>query len=142
QARAQTPSPAPAPKAEAPKPSPAAAPAPTSRPGPVAVPAPQAASARAAASAPASAQPSGQPTTPAREGARIHSSPLVRRMAKEHGVDLSGVPGTGAAGRITKEDIEAAIASAAGTANAGAHVPSADPTAQASGTAAVYSEPS
>jgi 2-oxoglutarate dehydrogenase E2 component (dihydrolipoamide succinyltransferase) len=54
-------------------------------------------------------------------------------MAKEHGIDLSGVPGTGSAGRITKEDIEAAIA---GT---GA---SAAPTAQPSGTASVYSEPS
>ncbi|GAC1625376.1 MAG: dihydrolipoamide acetyltransferase family protein [Candidatus Acidiferrum sp.] len=41
---------------------------------------------------------------------RIHSSPLVRRMAKEHGIDLTKVEGTGAAGRISKEDIEAIIA--------------------------------
>ena len=41
---------------------------------------------------------------------RIHSSPLVRRMAKEHGIDLASLEGTGAAGRITKEDIEAVIA--------------------------------
>jgi pyruvate dehydrogenase E2 component (dihydrolipoamide acetyltransferase) len=37
----------------------------------------------------------------------VHSSPLVRRIAKEHGVDLSGLAGkgTGINGRITKRDI-------------------------------------
>ncbi len=34
-------------------------------------------------------------------------SPLVRRMAREHGVDLSKVAGTGAGGRVTKQDVEA-----------------------------------
>jgi pyruvate dehydrogenase E2 component (dihydrolipoyllysine-residue acetyltransferase) len=52
----------------------------------------------------------GAPTTSAKDGVRIHSSPLVRRMAKEHGIDLSGVAGTGAGGRISKQDIEALIA--------------------------------
>jgi pyruvate dehydrogenase E2 component (dihydrolipoamide acetyltransferase) len=52
----------------------------------------------------------GAPTTGTRDGGRIHSSPLVRRMAKEHGIDLSGVTGTGAGGRISKQDIEALIA--------------------------------
>src|ERR1700688_5070802 len=53
----------------------------------------------------------GAPTTGGRDGGgRIHSSPLVRRMAKEHGIDLSGVTGTGAGGRISKQDIEALIA--------------------------------
>lgn len=33
------------------------------------------------------------------------SSPFVRRLAQEHGVDLSQVPGTGLAGRVTKDDI-------------------------------------
>jgi 2-oxoglutarate dehydrogenase E2 component (dihydrolipoamide succinyltransferase) len=94
-AAAQTPAATPAAKAEAPTPAPA------SRPGPVAVPAPQAAPAAAA-------------SAPAKEGARIHSSPLVRRMAKEHGIDLGGVPGTGAGGRITKEDIESVIAGSGG----------------------------
>src|SRR6266704_2314159 len=44
-----------------------------------------------------------------REAARVHSSPLVRRMAKEHGIDLTTVPGTGSGGRVSKQDIEAAI---------------------------------
>jgi 2-oxoglutarate dehydrogenase E2 component (dihydrolipoamide succinyltransferase) len=39
------------------------------------------------------------------EGRRQKSSPLVRRIAKEHGVDLSQINGTGIAGRVTKHDI-------------------------------------
>jgi pyruvate dehydrogenase E2 component (dihydrolipoyllysine-residue acetyltransferase) len=39
------------------------------------------------------------------EGERVRSSPLVRKIAKENNVDLGNVPGTGMAGRITKEDI-------------------------------------
>jgi len=41
----------------------------------------------------------------AEEGQRVRSSPLVRRIAREHNVDLVRVPGTGLGGRITKEDI-------------------------------------
>lgn len=48
-------------------------------------------------------------------------------MAKEHGIDLAGVEGTGAGGRITKEDMEAVIAahSGSGTANVAAPAPAA-----------------
>ncbi|MGB6975780.1 MAG: dihydrolipoamide acetyltransferase family protein [Terracidiphilus sp.] len=38
-------------------------------------------------------------------GRKLRSSPLVRRIAHEHNVDLAHVPGTGSDGRITKEDI-------------------------------------
>jgi pyruvate dehydrogenase E2 component (dihydrolipoamide acetyltransferase) len=94
----QAPAPKPeAPKAEAPKPAAAPPPPVAAKPGPVAVP--------SAPPQPAAA--------PAKEGARIHSSPLVRRMAKEHGIDLSTVPGTGAGGRISKQDIEAVISGGA-----------------------------
>jgi pyruvate dehydrogenase E2 component (dihydrolipoamide acetyltransferase) len=41
----------------------------------------------------------------AEAGERVRSSPLVRRIAKENNLDLRQVPGTGSAGRITKEDI-------------------------------------
>ncbi len=117
--------PAPAARPEAPKPAAAPAPAPAARPGPVAVPTPQAAPAAAAA--------------PAREGARIHSSPLVRRMAKEHGIDLTSLSGTGAGGRISKQDIEAVIAGGGPTpATAGQR---AELAALPTGTAAPYSEP-
>jgi 2-oxoglutarate dehydrogenase E2 component (dihydrolipoamide succinyltransferase) len=37
-------------------------------------------------------------------------SPLVRRMAREHNIDLSRVQGSGAGGRITKQDVEAYLA--------------------------------
>ncbi|MBK9795804.1 MAG: 2-oxo acid dehydrogenase subunit E2 [Holophagaceae bacterium] len=43
---------------------------------------------------------------------RTKSSPLVREMAKQHGVDLARVQGTGQAGRVTKEDLEAHLAKA------------------------------
>ncbi len=41
----------------------------------------------------------------AAEGERIRSSPLVRKIAKEHSIDLNQVSGTGLGGRITKDDI-------------------------------------
>jgi pyruvate dehydrogenase E2 component (dihydrolipoamide acetyltransferase) len=42
-------------------------------------------------------------------GRRIHSSPLVRRLARENNVDLAQLSGTGAGGRISKKDILAVI---------------------------------
>ncbi len=39
------------------------------------------------------------------EALRQRSSPLVRRIAKEHNVDISEIQGTGIAGRVTKDDI-------------------------------------
>jgi len=41
----------------------------------------------------------------AEERLRQRSTPVVRKIAEEHGVDLQGVPGTGHAGRVTKQDI-------------------------------------
>jgi len=94
--------------AAAPAPAPAkpAAPAPAKVPA-VAAPAPAVAP-RPAPPAPAAAVPA--PASSGSTGERIHSSPLVRRMASEHGIDLSTVTGTGAGGRISKQDIEALIA--------------------------------
>ncbi len=37
------------------------------------------------------------------------SSPVVRRLAAEHGVEISSIPGTGTGGRVTKKDIEAFV---------------------------------
>jgi pyruvate dehydrogenase E2 component (dihydrolipoamide acetyltransferase) len=67
--------------------------------------------------APAVAEPAPKPQTASVEaqppeqpaaspiGARLRSSPLVRRIAKENNLDLSQIAGTGSSGRITKEDI-------------------------------------
>ena len=123
---AAAPAPAPAPpapaKAAAPSAPAAAAPAPPPPTRP-AVPAPVAA-------APTQAAPAAAP--PRSGGERIHSSPLVRRMAAEHGIDLTTIPGTGAGGRISKQDIEAVIATggapAATPPNAPAAAPAARPT--------------
>src|SRR5438128_4134626 len=93
---------APAPAPAKPLPAAAAAPAPAPAPKPTIVP-------------PPAAQPSvvAPAASAAKEGTRVHSSPLVRRMAKEHGIDLTTVPGTGAGGRVSKQDIEAVISGAA-----------------------------
>jgi pyruvate dehydrogenase E2 component (dihydrolipoamide acetyltransferase) len=105
-AKAAAPAPAPAPKVA--EPARPAAPASGAKPQIV----PPAQTPRPAAPAPAAASgPGPAPSRPA--GERIHSSPLVRRMAKEHGIDLGSVPGTGAGGRISKQDIEAYLAGGA-----------------------------
>jgi pyruvate dehydrogenase E2 component (dihydrolipoamide acetyltransferase) len=72
---------------------PAAAPAAVPTPGPVASPAPAAAPAAVPASGPV---PSGQ----------AHASPAIRKMARELGVDLSRVTGTGPRGRVLQEDVQ------------------------------------
>jgi 2-oxoglutarate dehydrogenase E2 component (dihydrolipoamide succinyltransferase) len=43
------------------------------------------------------------------ERVRRRSTPLVRRMAAEHGIDLAQIPGSGFAGRVTKKDLVAYI---------------------------------
>src|SRR3982074_2068664 len=43
---------------------------------------------------------------PVTESDRPHASPVARRLAEEHGVDLGRVEGTGTAGRVTREDVE------------------------------------
>jgi 2-oxoglutarate dehydrogenase E2 component (dihydrolipoamide succinyltransferase) len=67
---------------------------------------------RASAPAPAPV-PSAAPPTPAanEEEEEARSSPLVRKIAREHGISLSHVSGTGLGGRITKQDIMSFIES-------------------------------
>ena len=117
---------------------PAATPAPAK---PAATPAPAAPAPVAAK--PAAPIPAAPPAAVAASTERIHSSPLVRRLAKEHGVDLAVLEGTGAAGRITKQDIEAVIANQSGaapSAPAGARPspPPPPPSAAAPGAPAVH----
>jgi len=108
---------APAPKAEAPK---AAEPAPAAE-KPVEKPAaPAPAAAPAAAPAPQAAAPA-----PAHSGERVFASPLARRLAKEKGVELSAVKGSGPHGRVVAADIATAQPGAAKPATAAAPAPAA-----------------
>ncbi len=104
-----------------------------------AAPAPQ-------ATAPVAPSPGGNgatPPAPAREpGARIFASPLARRMAKQAGLALEAIAGTGPNGRIVKADIEAAIAAgaAAPAAAVAAPAPAAAPAAALAHAPAAYQD--
>ena len=74
-------------------------------------PGPSAAAPEAAGRAPASPPPPERRRT-------VHVSPVVRRLAREHGVDPAAVAGTGAGGRVTKDDILKLVASTSPTAAA------------------------
>jgi pyruvate dehydrogenase E2 component (dihydrolipoamide acetyltransferase) len=93
---------APSPVAVAPAAAPhAAAPRPTASPAPVDRPAPSPVQHTAAASSvPSLAKP-----WSAAEARELRLSPLVRKIAKEHHVDVRNIAGSGAAGRVTKADI-------------------------------------
>ena len=94
-----------------------AAAAPAAKPAAAAIP--------AAASAPAAAAaaPQAKAAAPAATGARVFVSPLARRLAKEKGIDLAAVTGTGPHGRIVSRDVEKA--------KPGAAAPAAKPAAAA-----------
>lgn len=83
-----------------------------------------AAKAESASSAPAASAPADED-----EGGSLTLSPAVRRLVLEHGLDPSKIKGTGKDGRLTKDDVMAAVA--AGTAKASASAPAAAPAAAA-----------
>jgi 2-oxoglutarate dehydrogenase E2 component (dihydrolipoamide succinyltransferase) len=87
---------------------PAAAPAQVSTPAP----APE----EPAAPAPAPARPAAAEAT----GGSTYVTPLVRKLAKDLGVDLSSVTGTGVGGRVRKQDVQEAADQAAAAAKAAA----------------------
>jgi pyruvate dehydrogenase E2 component (dihydrolipoamide acetyltransferase) len=78
-----------------------------------------------AAPAPAAAPSAPAPTN----GEKTFVSPVVARIAGEHGVDVSQVPGTGAGGRVTKKDILAYVESGPPAAAAPPQAPAAEPAA-------------
>jgi 2-oxoglutarate dehydrogenase E2 component (dihydrolipoamide succinyltransferase) len=130
------PAPQEAPAQQAPPPAdraPAAAPPP---------PAPEPAAPEPAPPPPAAAEPAAIPLPSAADGPYV--TPLVRKLAAEHGVDLAAVTGTGVGGRIRKQDVleaaravrESAPAAAAPAAAAPASNGSAAPAPAAAGPAA------
>jgi pyruvate dehydrogenase E2 component (dihydrolipoamide acetyltransferase) len=95
-----------------------------------AAPAPAAATAPAPSAAKAEPQAEAEPVSG--EAEHVRSSPLVRKMARENNVNLGAVAGTGAGGRVTKEDIVAYIEKGgAAAAPARAAVPAPAPAAAA-----------
>ncbi|SEP17229.1 2-oxoglutarate dehydrogenase, E2 component, dihydrolipoamide succinyltransferase [Trujillonella endophytica] len=100
---------------------------PTDEPSPAQAVAPQ-------ASAPQASAPSGDASAesaPAGDGGGQYVTPLVRRLAADHGVDLSTVSGTGVGGRIRKQDVLAAAEQAAPAAAAPSSAPTSAPAARA-----------
>jgi pyruvate dehydrogenase E2 component (dihydrolipoamide acetyltransferase) len=75
-------------------PVPAAAASPPSAPSPV----------------PAAPEPPPEPTVSVPTSVALRASPLARRLAREHGLDLAAIPGNGPGGRVVRADINAAIA--------------------------------
>ncbi|HUF88121.1 MAG TPA: pyruvate dehydrogenase complex dihydrolipoamide acetyltransferase [Thermohalobaculum sp.] len=78
-----------------------------------------------AKSEPAEAKTPAPPAPKTAEGERIFASPLARRLAKEKGLDLTRIKGSGPHGRIVKADIEKAPKEAAAKAEAEAPRPAA-----------------
>jgi pyruvate dehydrogenase E2 component (dihydrolipoyllysine-residue acetyltransferase) len=111
--------PAPAPKAEA---APAA---------PAAAPQPQAAAAPSAAAPAPAAKPNGAGQA---AGNRVFASPLAKRIAKEGGIDIASVKGSGPHGRIVEKDVRSALAG-------GGAKPAAAPAAAAAAPAAKPAAP-
>ncbi len=103
---------APAPVAAAPAPA-AATPAPAIPAAPAPAPtAPTPAAVAAAAPVPASPPPASTGPETADERLRRKSTPLVRKMAAEHNLDIGAIPGSGHAGRVTKSDVLSYLESA------------------------------
>ena len=109
------PAPAEAPKAEAPKAEAPKAEAPKAEAPKAETPqaeAPKAPAPKAPAPTAAPAAPAQAPAAPAAGSDTVYVTPLVRKLAAQHGVDLSTVTGSGVGGRIRKDDVLAAAKSA------------------------------
>ncbi|MDE3110697.1 MAG: 2-oxoglutarate dehydrogenase, E2 component, dihydrolipoamide succinyltransferase [Acidobacteriota bacterium] len=127
-AAAVAPAPAPARPAVAPQPQPKAeASKPATAPPPPPAPTPKPTAPAAVAPAPAPVRPQEQRG----DGDKVRTSPLVRRIAREHQIDVSQVPGTGAGGRVSKRDILAAVEGGAAPASASPAAPPVKPAAGA-----------
>jgi len=84
----------------------AAAPKPLAAPPAAVKPAPAPAATAAAAPAPQAPVAAAQPAAPVNGHARIFSSPLARRLAKEAGIELARLAGSGPHGRVIARDVE------------------------------------
>ncbi len=94
----------------------AAAPAKAEKTEKAAAPGPAAGTPESTKPAKVAALPAPEPVAaaPSGDGDRLFASPLVRKMARDEGIDLSQIRGSGGGGRITKEDVVAFIESRKG----------------------------
>ena len=102
--------------------------APNTAPAPAAAPQPSneaALSAEAPALSPEAAPPAKGPApAPAlKDFSGVNAGPAVRRLARELGIDLTALRGTGEKGRITREDVKASLGGAGGGAGGGSGLP-------------------
>ncbi|MFA7296782.1 MAG: 2-oxo acid dehydrogenase subunit E2 [Dehalococcoidia bacterium] len=100
---APAPTPPPAPEAPAAPPAP---PAPTPPPAAAATPAPPAPATPAAPAAPTTPYVAPAPPQPTEAASTAFAAPSVRRLAREIGVDITAVRGSGAGGRIDEDDVK------------------------------------
>ncbi|HKI74748.1 MAG TPA: biotin/lipoyl-containing protein, partial [Pseudomonadales bacterium] len=78
----------------------------------------------AAKSAPAKTPPRSAESTPDKSAASVHAGPAVRKQAREYGVELGNVNGSGRKGRVLKEDIQAYVKQRlSGGSDAGSGIP-------------------
>ena len=105
----------------------------------IAAPKAAAPAAPARAEAPAPATPAAAPAAaaPAKAGGRVFASPLARRIARDKGLDLNGMTGSGPHGRIVKADVEGASAAPKAAAPAAVAAPAPAPAAPAPAKAAM-----
>ncbi|MBB4602880.1 pyruvate dehydrogenase E2 component (dihydrolipoamide acetyltransferase) [Hymenobacter luteus] len=87
-------------------------------------PAPAAAEAAPAAATSSAPAPAAEEAAPAQNGGRIFASPLAKSIAKDKGIDLSTIKGSGENGRIVSRDLEKAQPSAAAAPAAATAAPS------------------
>ncbi|MGE9808783.1 dihydrolipoamide acetyltransferase family protein [Janibacter sp. G1551] len=99
------------------------------------VAAPATAPAAPAAPAPAPVTPAPAVPAPASDGGRPRAKPPVRKLAKDHGIDLAMVAPTGESGIITRADVEAVIAGGVAPAATTASTPSSEAAGTAGGAA-------
>ncbi len=86
------------------------------------------ATAQSTPAAPAAPQPPTATAPPQRGGNRVKASPLARRIARDTGVELGALSGSGPGGRIVKADVEAAESRTAATGGERAPEPKREPT--------------
>jgi 2-oxoglutarate dehydrogenase E2 component (dihydrolipoamide succinyltransferase) len=133
-AQGETPAAKPAAAAK-PAPASAAKPAAAAKPASAAKPAPATPKAAPGSAATAAPAPPAAPSAVPRDGQRAsreelrrtRSTPLVRRIAAEHGIDIAAIQGTGISGRVTRRDIQTHIDTGGAPAAAHAATPTATP---------------